>query len=317
MTLYQKLLLFVGLGVNVQTLNANLVLDSGSEHFQVLTPSGSNRNVTLDAPGTTSGVPSLQGLWYILRCDSAASYSAVVKNGGTTLVTLAPGDWAYVACGGALGAATWKVMASSAGLSTLTLTGAITAVGATLTGPVVFKDASTPTKVLSFVMSSITGGQTRTLTMADANVDLADVGTNTAAIAKFGSADGLVRSTIAVADAPAGATVAAMSIQLTRADGTNVATARQVYIVASLTRYRGNPTGTVTFDTPTVGTIIASGTSWALVQTNATGAFACNANDAADETVYFSVTNALGGVSAVGEYAAVVGSNSDAAIWSA
>ena len=317
MTLYQKLLLFVGLGVNVQTLSANLTLDGGSEHFQVLTPSGANRDVTLDAPGTTSGVPSLQGLWYVIRCDSAASYSAVVKSGVTTLVTLAPGDWAYVACGGALGAAAWKVMASSAGLSTLTLTGALTAVGATLTGPVAFKDATTPTKVLSLVMSSITGGQTRTLTMADANVDLADVATNTANIAKFGSADGLVRATIAVANATGGATTAALTLQMTRADGTNIATARQVYIVSSLTQYRGNPSGSATYGSATVGAIIASGTGWALVQTNATGAFACTVTDAADETLYFSVTNALGGVSVVGEYAAVVGSNSDPATWSA
>lgn len=134
MTLYQKLLLFIGLGVNVQTLSTNLTLDAGSEHFQVLTPSGANRNVTLDAPGTTAGVPSLQGLWYLIRCDAAASYNAVIKNGGTTLVTLAPGDWAYVACGGSLGSATWKVMASSAGLATLTLTGALSAASGAFTG---------------------------------------------------------------------------------------------------------------------------------------------------------------------------------------
>ena len=134
MTLYEKLLLFIGLGVNVQTLSANLTLTGNSEHFQLLTPSGANRNVTLDAPGTTAGVPSLQGNWHLIRCDSAASYSAVIKNGATTLVTLAPGDWAYVACGGSLGAATWKVMASSAGLATLTLTGALSAASATITG---------------------------------------------------------------------------------------------------------------------------------------------------------------------------------------
>lgn len=157
MTLYQKLLLFVGLGVNVQTLAANLTLDGGSEHFQVVTPSGANRNVVLDAPGTTSGVPSLQGLWYVIRCDSTASYSAVVKSGVTTLVTLAPGDWAYVACGGALGAAAWKVMASSSGLSTLTLSGALTAGSAVING------------ALSAVATTITGRLTTTDGVASGN----------------------------------------------------------------------------------------------------------------------------------------------------
>ena len=150
MTLYQKLLLFIGLGVNIQTISADLTLDGGSEHFQVLTPSGANRAVTLDAPGSTVGIPSTQGLWYVIRCDTAASYSVLVKNGGTTLVTLAPGDWAYVASGGALGSATWKVMASSAGLSTLTLSGALTAASAVINGS------------LSAVAAAFTGAVTTT-----------------------------------------------------------------------------------------------------------------------------------------------------------
>jgi hypothetical protein len=130
--------------------------------------------------------------------------------------------------------------------------------------------------------------------------------------------DSIVEATIAVANATGGATGAALTLTLKRMGGVDlVESARQVYIIASTTQYRGNPSGTVTFGTATAGSIVASGTSWALVQTDASGAFACTASDSADETVYFSVITPTGGESDVTKSCLVSASNSDAATWSA
>lgn len=178
-------------------------------------------------------------------------------------------------------------------------------------------DASDATKALEISVANVTAGQTRVLTMADAAVNLADIATNTQSIAKFGSADALVKGTIAVADAGGGATTAALTLALTRPDGTAIATARQVMITCSTTQYLGNISGSATFGTATTGTIIGGGTGWTLIATDATGAFACTVTDAADETLYFSIRDAAGGQSDVTKYAAVVASNSDAATWSA
>ena len=308
-----------GQGVGVATLSASRTLSGTSAQVQHINPSGADRNAILPALGVNG-----HGQWFYIK-NTGATYNIVVKksDGTTTVTTILPGMWALVVSGKVSTTLDWYVTASSP-LSTdalsgasLTLTGLLTSVGISAKGPISLKDATDATKILSFVMSSIGTGQTRTLTMPDANVNLADVGTNTTAIAKFGSSDGFVRSTVAVADASGGATTAALTLQLTRADATNVASARQVYIVSSLTQYRGNPSGSATYGTATVGAIIASGTGWCLAQTNATGAFACTVTDAADETLYFSVISGLGGVSVAGEYAAVIGSNSDAATWSA
>lgn len=131
--------------------------------------------------------------------------------------------------------------------------------------------------------------------------------------------DWMVRATIAVADTGAGGTDAALTLALTRADGTTaIASARQVLIVSNLTQYIiGQYVSTVTFSAATTGSIVASGNGWALVQTDATGAFACTVSDSADETVYFNAATPVGGVSSAAAGCVVIASNSDAATWSA
>lgn len=139
------------------------------------------------------------------------------------------------------------------------------------------------------------------------------------ALATYGL-DQHVIATIAVANATAGATGAALTLTLKRADNSAaIATARQVYIGVVGTQYATgfDPNGAhVTFGTATVGSIIASGAGWALVQTDAAGAFACTATNASDETLYFSVGTAPS-VSDQTKACLVIGSNSDAATWSA
>lgn len=157
----------------------------------------------------------------------------------------------------------------------------------------------------------------RTITVPDADVDLGAVATNSAYVAAV--IDQLVLATIAVADASWGATDSLLTLTLTQADGTALTSARQVVINAGSEQYNhfAALSSTVTFGTATTGSIIASGSGWALVQTSAAGAFACTATNSADETVYFSVDKASAGVSDSATACVVVGSNSDAATWSA
>ena len=157
----------------------------------------------------------------------------------------------------------------------------------------------------------------RTITVPDADVTLADIATNSALRTTL--ADQLVVATVAVADVTGGATDGALTLTLTRADGsTAIASARQVLIRALTTRYLASTLdATVTFSAATTGSIVASGNGWAVVQTSAAGAFGCMVANSADETVYFSAATADGGVSDIAARCNVIGSNSDAATWSA
>jgi len=132
--------------------------------------------------------------------------------------------------------------------------------------------------------------------------------------------DALAKALVACADATGGATGAALTVQLYQADGsTAVASARQVMVIAGATQYAPFPVleASLTFGTATVGSIVASGGGWALVETSAAGAFACTATNTQDETLYFSVMSAAGGGSSGSKQCCVIGSNSDAAAWSA
>ena len=132
--------------------------------------------------------------------------------------------------------------------------------------------------------------------------------------------DALAKALVACAEATGGATGAALTVQLYQADGsTAVASARQVMVIAGATQYAPFPVleASLTFGTATVGSIVASGGGWALVETSAAGAFACTATNTQDETLYFSVMGAAGGGSSGSKQCCVIGSNSDAAAWSA
>lgn len=132
--------------------------------------------------------------------------------------------------------------------------------------------------------------------------------------------DDFVKAVVAVANAAAGATAALATIQLTQRDGaTPLTSARQVYLVSNTTQYGGEgPTvAGITIGAITAGSVIATiQTSNFLVETNATGLFAATISNSADQTIYFTVLQAKG-VSALAKACAVVGSNVDAATWSA
>jgi hypothetical protein len=72
----------------------------------------------------------------------------------------------------------------------------------------------------------------------------------------------------------------------------------------------------VTFATATTGSILASGSGWALVKTDATGDFACTASNSSDETVHFTVVTAMD-VDALANGIFVRGCVNDSATWAA
>jgi len=144
------------------------------------------------------------------------------------------------------------------------------------------------------------------------DADLANLAAN--------ATDRIVGASLAIADATGGATGAALTLQLKNLDGsTNITSARQVTIFASDLQYCPFPNpvaiGSVSFGSATVGSIIGSGSGWAVVETNSAGAFACTCSNSDDETLYFQVTNAC--VSDVAKACVVYSSNSEAATWSA
>lgn len=129
--------------------------------------------------------------------------------------------------------------------------------------------------------------------------------------------DDLVKATVAAADIGGGGTGSALTLTLTRADGSPVTSAKQVYLFCTATRYSPTIDTSPTFGSATTGSIIASGGGWALVKTSAAGAFACTLTNNTDETLYVSAATASQGVSALGEGCLVLASNSDAVAWSA
>lgn len=133
------------------------------------------------------------------------------------------------------------------------------------------------------------------------------------------SFDNGVKATIAVANVGGGGTDAALTVDLTRADGSTVlGAARQILIRTGAAQYTPGQAlnGNVTFATPTKGSIIANGAGWCLAKTDADGEFDCTASNATDETVYFWVETAHR-VSILADGCVVLASNSDSAAWSA
>ena len=134
--------------------------------------------------------------------------------------------------------------------------------------------------------------------------------------------DALVKATVACADAAGGATDALLTVQLTDLGGTNITTARQVLLQIGSVQYNDGPgpgDANISLLNVTAGAIVSTPVAGGLflVQTDATGLFACTVRNTADTTRYFAAKSAVGGVSVAGEACAVVGSNSDSATWSA
>lgn len=136
------------------------------------------------------------------------------------------------------------------------------------------------------------------------------------------AADEAVVATVACADATGGSTTAALTVTLKQRDNsTALSSARQVLLVCPNEAYAfgtAPPNVSLSLGTVTKGSIVASlaGGAYWLIETDATGAFACTATNTDDETVYFHVLTA-NAVSDLTKRCVVVGSNADSAAWSA
>lgn len=170
-------------------------------------------------------------------------------------------------------------------------------------------DPADTTKRARLDAGAVTAGQTRVVSVPDADVSL-DAATRDAI------------ATCALANATAGATDALLSVQLTQVDGATLAAARQFLLQIGPTQYNdgaGPSNASLSLGTITAGSVVATcvAGSLYLVETSAAGLFACTATNTDDETVYVSAKTAVGGVSDLAKRCSIVGSNSDAGAWSA
>lgn len=275
-------------GVRVATLAGNETWTAKQSTKQILDADGSTRTITL---------PAFQdGLGFWVRNSGATGN--IVLSDGSTVATIEPGEWAVVASEGT----DWVRALDSSGTSAFDvlqrLADTATGEGAALVG---IEDVAT-----IYTATTVEGALAEVKGVADTALQADD--------ARF------VTATIAVADAPGGATDAALTLSLVDSAGADITSARQVLITTTDTQYAphdfGTPSATTTFATATTGSIIASGASWALIETDAAGDFACTVTNSADETVYFRAEPPVA-VSDTAKGVHGVISNSDSAVWSA
>jgi len=130
---FGELLLMVGGGLDSLTLSADGSLTSNSAHFQRVTASGADRNLTLPSVAGNYAF----GRWFVVY-NIGATYNVVVKktDGSTTLVTLAPGEAAWVKGANISGTNDWHVALylSSAFTGRLTTTDGVTSGNARIVG---------------------------------------------------------------------------------------------------------------------------------------------------------------------------------------
>lgn len=84
--------------LNIETLAANKTLVHKDSYFQVLDPSGADRDIVLPA--------ELDGLAYHIRNSGGANNLVVKNDGGSTVLSLAPSEAAVYACDGT----TWTAL---------------------------------------------------------------------------------------------------------------------------------------------------------------------------------------------------------------
>lgn len=125
--------------------------------------------------------------------------------------------------------------------------------------------------------------------------------------------------TVSADDVSGGGTDASLGVDAKDINGNGLKSAVQLLIVAQPDQYDPEfaPSSTVTFSAPTAGSIIDQGAGWALIETDATGEFACTMANSADETLYVSASAPIGGAADTSKAAFNVVSNSDSVTWAA
>lgn len=123
-------------------------------------------------------------------------------------------------------------------------------------------------------------------------------------------------NTVTASGGGGGATAGTLAVNVRRYSGADVNAAVTLLIVATDSAYSGpwGANGHVTFSNATTGTLVASGSGWALIQTDADGAFGCALANSSDETVHFAGCTAVG-VNTLANGVVVVRSVSGSATW--
>ena len=170
-------------GVDVRTLSGALTLDATSGNYLLLDPGGAGRTVTLPAAAGSNGLA-----FFIANTADAAEDLTI--SDGSTVATVGQGQACVVASNGS----DWYVVmptiaqALAAGL-------VVVADGNFRIG-----DSADLTKRIAFEASGITAGQTRTITMPDRAVSLANVGAVKQTVVTGGAAGSHTVAGITTAD---------------------------------------------------------------------------------------------------------------------
>tara|TARA_R110000824_G_scaffold54028_1_gene149038 strand:- start:5292 stop:5801 length:510 start_codon:yes stop_codon:yes gene_type:complete len=130
----------------------------------------------------------------------------------------------------------------------------------------------------------------------------------------------IVLAGITLTNAIGGGTTAPIVVQLTDHLGNAIDRERQVLLRIMGTQYDPadeNATATLASAAGEPGSVVASATGWALIQTDATGKFEGTLTNAADETVYVSAGTPTAGVSDTSKACLVIGCVSEDVTWSA
>lgn len=126
---------------------------------------------------------------------------------------------------------------------------------------------------------------------------------------------------IAVTGGSGGATAGVLTADIkdTTALAAALAKTGVFLILAHDTQYAGSRdlNATTTFGTATKGSILGSGTGWAVVKADASGQVAIVPSNSADETIWFSCASVNGGVDAVANGVVVRGCIAVSATWAA
>lgn len=146
-------------GVDVRTLSGALTLDATSGNYLLLDPGGAGRTVTLPAAGNSNGLA-----FFIANTADAAETLTI--SDGATVATVGQGQACMVACDGTDWYTVIPTVAQAVAAGLVVVSDANFAIG----------DNADLTKRIAFQASSITAGQTRTITMPDRAINLANVG---------------------------------------------------------------------------------------------------------------------------------------------
>ena len=146
-------------GVDVRTLSGALTLDATSGNYLLLDPGGAGRTVTLPAAASSNGLA-----FFIANTADAAETLTI--SDGATVATVGQGQACMVACDGTDWYTVIPTVAQAVAAGLVVVSDANFAIG----------DNADLTKRIAFQASSITAGQTRTITMPDRAINLANVG---------------------------------------------------------------------------------------------------------------------------------------------